>query len=131
MAQQEKYEVPELLYEEPRPGERPSPFPFILIKKNKSMPPVLFIEEHKETGETEPDEKGNPQEILDVLMHKYVDMEVLKEKLPPNLNDIVRTALGMQPLKKAEASGQAILDKVQDNVDKIKEELLKRQREGK
>lgn len=123
MAPQEKYEVPELLYEEPRPGERPSPFPFILIKKDKKMPPVLFIEERKETGEIEPDENGNPQEIIDCLMHKYVDLEILKEKLPPHLNDLVRTALGMQPLKKAEEAGTKVLDKVQTNLDKIKEEL--------
>jgi hypothetical protein len=123
---QQKYEVPELLYEEPKPGEQPSPFPFIIVKKDKSMPPVLFIEERKETGEIEPDEKGNPQEIIDCLMHKYVDLEILKEKLPPHINDLVRTTLGMQPIKKAQEEGKKTLDKVNSNVERLKEEMLKK-----
>jgi hypothetical protein len=122
----EKYELPEICYDEPQPGHQPNPFPFILVKKDKKMPPVLFIEERKETGEIEPGPNGEPQEIVDSLMHKFVDMEVLKEKLPPHLNDIVRVALGMKPLKEAAGSGQAVLDKVHANAEKIKADLLKR-----
>lgn len=117
----EKYELPEILYDEPEPGHQPNPFPFINVKQKGKMPPVLFIEERKSTGETEPGPDGRPQEIVDCLIHKYVDMEILKEKLPPHMNDIVRVALGMKPLKEAQNSGQAILDKARSNVEKIVE----------
>lgn len=123
MLNNEKYEVPEILYEEPEPGEKPSPIPYIEIAKDKKMPPVLFIFEYKHTGETEPDEKGKEQEVLDQIPHKYVDLEVLKEKLPPHLNDLVRVALGMQPLAKAREEGQKILDRVNANTDKLKFEM--------
>lgn len=121
----ERYEVPEILYEEPGKGEKPNPIPYIEVPTGKKMPPVLFIFEYRHTGETEPDEKGREQQVIDQIPHKYVDLEVLKEKLPPNLNDIVRVALGMQPLKKAQEAGQKILDKVHAGAEKIKEELLK------
>jgi len=117
----EKQELPEILYDEPTPGQPPNPFPFINVKKDGKMPSVLFIEERKSTGETEPGPGGRPQEIVDCLMHKFVDLEVLKEKLPPHLNDIVRVALGMKPLKEAQGSGQAILDKARQAAEKIAE----------
>jgi hypothetical protein len=115
---QEKYELPEICYDEPVPGQPANQFPFILVKSGKKMPPVIFIEERRETGETEPGPNGEPVEIVDSLMHKFVDMEVLKEKLPPHLNNIVRTTLGMKPLEEATVSGQAILDKVMAAVEK-------------
>lgn len=82
------------------------------------MPPVLFIFEYRHTGEVEPDEKGREVPIIDQIPHKYVDMELLKEKLSPEVNDVVRVALGMKPLKEAQSSGQAILDKVYSKIDK-------------
>ncbi|TXH11474.1 MAG: hypothetical protein E6R04_02490 [Spirochaetes bacterium] len=114
----EKYELPEICYDEPVAGQPANPFPFILVKQGKKLPPVLFIEERRETGEVEPGSNGESVEIVDTLMHKFVDMEVLKEKLPPHLNNIVRAALGMKPLEEASASGQAILDKVMAAVEK-------------
>jgi hypothetical protein len=127
----EKYELPEICYDEPQPGHQPNPFPFINVKKDGKMPHILFIEERKETGETEPGPDGRPQEIVDCLMHKFVDLESLKDKLPPHLNDIVRVALGMKPLKEAQGSGQAILDKARANAEKIKEELQRKAAEKK
>ena len=122
----EKYEVPEICYEEPKPGHDPNPFPFINVKRLSRMPTVLFIEERKETGKIEPGYAGEQEEVVDLLMHKFVDLEFLKEKLPPHLNDIVRVALGMKPLKEAQELGQKILDKASQNAQKIKEELLQR-----
>lgn len=113
----EKYELPEICYEEPRPGHPANPFPFISVKKDKTMPNVIFLEERKETGEQEMDAEGNPVDIIDVLMHKFVNMEVLKERLPPHLNDLVRECLGMKPLKEAQRSGQEILDRIIENVN--------------
>ena len=126
MATPEKYELPEICYDEPQPGHPPNPFPFIAVKKDAKVPVVLFVEIRQETGETEPGPDGRPQEIVDCLMHKYVDLESLKEKLPPHLNDIVRVALGMKPLKEAQNAGQIVMDKAKANVEKMREELLKK-----
>lgn len=116
MLKNEKYEVPVILYEEPKPGDKPNPIPYIDVPVKGKMPPVLFIFEYRQTGEYEPDSKGNPVEMVDQIPHKYVDMEHLKDKLPPHLNDMIRTLLGMKPLKEAQEKGQVILDKVQKNV---------------
>lgn len=124
----EKQELPEILYDEPIKGHQPNPFPFINVKKGNKMPPVLFIEERLETGEQEPGPDGRPQEIVDCLMHKFVCLEVLKEKLPPHINDVVREALGMKPLKEAQGSGQAMLDKVRANVEQIAQDLKKKKK---
>jgi hypothetical protein len=116
----ENYELPEICYDEPGNGNPGNPFPFILVAENKPVPKVLFIEIRKETGEIEPGPGGVAQQIVDCEMHKFVDLELLKEKLPPHLNDMVRLALGMKPLKVAQAEGQKMLDKVNENVKKIK-----------
>lgn len=114
-----KAKFPILYYEETEPGEPVNPIPYIEIEdKQDFMPPVLFVHEYRHTGEFEPDEKGNPRPIVDMYMHKYVDMELLKEKLPEDVNDAVRVALGMKPLKEAQATGQQILDKVNSNIEK-------------
>jgi hypothetical protein len=123
----DKYELPEILYDEPQPGRPANPFPFINVKKDSKVPVVLFIEVRQDTGETEPGPDGRPQEIVDCLMHKYVDLEHLKEKLPPHMNDIVRVALGMKPLAEARSAGQIILDKAKANAEKYKEETLSQQ----
>jgi Zn-finger domain-containing protein len=114
----DKYEVPTILYEEPRPGEKPNILPYIEVSLDGKMPPVLFIFEYKQTGEFEPNSSGDPIEIVDQVPHKYVDMEHLKEKLPPHLNDMIRTLLGMKALKEAQKDGQVVLDKVNKNVER-------------
>lgn len=113
----DKYEVPTILYEEPRAGEKPNPIPYIDVSREGKMPPVLFIFEYKQTGEFEPNSSGDPVEIVDQIPHKYVDMEHLKDKLPSHLNDMIRTLLGMKPLKEAQKDGQVVLDKVNKNVE--------------
>lgn len=119
----EKYEIPVILYEEPRSGLKPNPIPYIEISKEGKMPSVLFLFEYKHTGEFEPDSAGEEVEIVDQLPHKFVDLEHLKEKLPPHLNDMVRVLLGMKPLTQAQEEGQVILDKVWKNVDEYKQKL--------
>lgn len=113
----DKYEVPTILYEEPKQGHKPSILPYIEVTQNGKMPPVLFIFEYRQTGEFEPDSNGNPVEIVDQIPHKFVDLELLKEKLPPHLNDMIRTLLGMKPLKEAQKDGQVVLDKVNKNIE--------------
>src|SRR5690349_14627413 len=112
MNKTEKYEIPEILYEEPVPGHAPNKIPYIEVQQDKTMPPVLFIFEYKHTGETEPGSNGEPVSIVDQIPHKYVDMEFLKSNLSSELNDLVRIAIGLKPLEEAKRKGQDILDKV-------------------
>lgn len=109
---QQKLKFPVIYYEETQEGEPVNPIPYIPMDKEEEWPFILFIQEYRDTGEIEPDDEGNPQPICDMFMHKFIDMEFLKEKLDPETNDIVRVALGMEPLKVAQEKGAKILDKV-------------------
>lgn len=115
--------IPILYYEEESGDGGSNPIPYIPMEVNEQWPVVLFVQEYRETGEFEPDDSGNPQPICDMIMHKYVDMGHLAENLTPEANDMVRVALGLDPLNVAQEKGQKILDKVYDNVNtKLKEE---------
>jgi hypothetical protein len=95
-----KPKLPVILYEESKTGEAANPIPYIEVGMSEEMPSVLFISEYKETGEYEPDPQFGSRPIVDMLIHKYVDL------------DKIRVALGMKPLKQAQQSGQQILNKV-------------------
>ncbi len=113
----EKFEIPTILYEAPRHGnDSANKFPYIETSKTRPMPPMLFIFEYQDTGETEPGPNGEECIVVEQIPHKFLDMELLKEKLSPEINDIVRVAVGMKPLKEAQEKGQQILDKVFSNV---------------
>ena len=99
--------------------------PYIEVQKEGQMPPMLFIFEYKHTGETEPDDRGREVAIVDQIPHKYVDMEYLKDRLSPELNDQIRVALGMKPLQVAKEEGQKIMDKVMFQVSLIKDDAEK------
>ena len=123
-------QLPVILYEEPSgKNDRGISMPYIEVQKGGQMPPVLFIFEYKHTGETEPDERGREVAIVDQIPHKYVDMEYLKDRLSPELNDQIRVALGMKPLQVAKQEGQKILDKVMFQVSIIKDEAEKEKQE--
>jgi hypothetical protein len=112
-----KYKIPVILYE----SEEQS-LPYIEVQQSDAMPPALFIQEFKHTGEFEPSSDGEDAPIIDMLVHMYVDMEVLSKKLGTDLYDQVRVAVGLQPLQKARQEGQKILDKVYGNVnERVKE----------
>ena len=112
MSQEQKMKFPIIYYEETEPGQPVNPIPYIEMEKEDQWPYVLFIQEYRETGEFEPDDQGNPQPIFDMLIHKFVDMEILKEKLDTETNDKVRVALGMKPLAEAQAAGKPIMDRI-------------------
>jgi hypothetical protein len=118
-----KPKIPVLLYEEPKPGEAVNPIPYIEIEKDGEMPRVLFVSEYKETGEFEADAVHGSVAIVDMLIHKFVDMEHLKEMLDSETNDKVRVALGMKPLKEAQQAGQPILDKIFTSAEARRKEL--------
>lgn len=110
-----KPKLPIILYEEPTPGQPANPIPYVEIGISEEMPPVLFVSEYKETGEYEPDPQFGSRPIVDMLIHKYVDLDYLKTKLDSKTNDKVRVALGMKPLKQAQKDGKKILTKVYAN----------------
>ena len=119
-------QLPVILYEEPSgKNDRGISMPYIEVQKEGQMPPMLFIFEYKHTGETEPDDRGREVAIVDQIPHKYVDMEYLKDRLSPELNDQIRVALGMKPLQVAKQEGQKIMDKVMFQVSVIKDEAEK------
>lgn len=127
-----KYKIPVILYESEEQA-----LPYIEIEKDDEMPPSIFIQEYKHTGEFEPDGAGEEQSIVDINMHMYVNMEFLKTKVTPDLYDTIRVSIGLKPVAAARVEGQKILDKVYGNVnermattvaekEKIKEEVTKR-----
>ena len=48
------------------------------------MPKMIFIFESRETGEYEPGLTGEPVPILEMDLHQYADMMVLKDNLDLN-----------------------------------------------
>lgn len=107
-----KYKIPVILYETDEQN-----IPYIEVEKNDEMPPVLFIQEYKHTGEFEPDDEGKENPIVDITIHMYANMNVLSKSLTPEKYDEVRVAMGLKPLNEAKAEGQKILNKVYDNVN--------------
>lgn len=114
-----KYKIPVILYESEEQA-----IPYVEVEEGDDMPPTLFIQEYRHTGEFEPDSNGEEQPIVDMIMHMFVDMDFLSKKLSPNLYDVVRTSIGLQPVKKAREEGQKILDKVYSNVNDRMEDAL-------
>lgn len=117
-----KFKVPVILYEQDKDGKS-NILPYIEVGKEEEMPPILFISEYKETGEYEADPHFGSRPIVDMLIHKYVDLDILSKKLDEKTFDKIRLALGMQPLKVAQKSGQKILDKIVLNAENNKLEL--------
>lgn len=107
--------IPEICYEEDGEGMS-SHIPFIQVPNDQEMPRFLFIFESQETGEFEPGEDGNPLPIYNMDLHQYADMAVLKNNLDSQTFDKVRLALGLEPLSVATLKGQAISQKVRENL---------------
>ena len=113
---QNKNWIPEIMYEESDDGMS-SNIPFIMVPQNEIMPKVVFIFESRETGEYEPNEEGDPVPILEMDLHQYADMAILKEGLDSKTYDIVRSVLGLQPLRDAVTAGQKITNNVRKNLE--------------
>lgn len=122
--EQQKLKFPVIYYEEADSDGGTNPIPYIEVDKEEPWHTVLFIQEYRHTGEFEPDHAGNPAPILDMVMHQYVDMLTLKEKLSPETYDVIRIALGMKPLKEAQHEGAKILDKVEKNLADSKKKVV-------
>jgi len=107
---------PEIMYEESEDGVS-SKIPFVLVPEDQKMPEILFIFESRESGEFEPGLDGNPVPILEMDLHQYADMQVLKEGLSLELFDQVRECLGLKPMTEAVAAGQKITNNVRKNIE--------------
>jgi hypothetical protein len=110
--------VPEIAYEEAEGGVTSS-IPFITVPDDEEMPKVLFIFESRETGETEPGLEGEDVPVVELELHQYVDMAVLKAGLTGPEYDRVRYVLGLQPLAQATEAGKKITDRVRNQVTAV------------
>lgn len=107
---------PEIMYEEDDTGVS-SKFPFIPVPGDQKMPEILYIFESRETGEIEHTEDGQEARVIQMDLHQYADMAVLKERLDPAAFDGVRAALGLDPLVSAQAKGEKISQAVRKNLE--------------
>ncbi len=107
---------PEIMYEESDDGES-SKIPFVLVPKDQAMPSLLYVFESRETGEFEPGLDGEPVPILEMDLHQYADMKILKENLNTDLYDQVRECLGLAPLAEAISAGRKISNNVRKNIE--------------
>ena len=108
--------IPEIMYEDDANGMT-SKIPFVMVPAGKKMPEILFIFESRETGEFEPGSDGEALPIVEMDLHQYADMAILKSGLDAKTYDVVRNVLGLQPLKEAVAAGQKITDNVRKNLE--------------
>lgn len=106
---------PEIMYEEQEDGIS-SKIPFIMVPQDQEMPKLLYVFESRETGEYEPGLTGEPVPILEMDLHQYADMAELKNKLPSEIFDAVRVALGLSPLSEAVTAGKNITNNIRKNL---------------
>jgi hypothetical protein len=108
---------PEICYEESDEGVT-SRIPFIPVPAGEVMPPMLFVFESRETGELEPGPQGEDLPVIELDLHQYADMAILKGNLSAEHYDIVRGALGLESLNQASEKGARITQTIKDNVTK-------------
>ncbi len=107
---------PEIMYESDD-GGLTSRFPFIQVAVDQDMPKFLFILESRDTGETEPGPDGEDLAIVNMEMHQYANMSVLKQQMTQDQFDLVRAALGLEPLAVASRKGEKITETVRKNLE--------------
>jgi hypothetical protein len=103
--------IPEVMYEEG------SNLPHIQVPEGETMPGMLFVFSATETGEFEPDDEGNPLPILEMDLHQYANMLILKNNLDESTYDTVRAALGLEALDVAKEKGRQISQNIRDRVE--------------
>ena len=104
--------VPEIFYEEGEDSGLTSNIPFIAVPEGKEMPQLLYIFESRETGEFEPGPEGEELPVTEIDLHQYADMAILKSRLDGPSYDVVRLALGLEPLAQAAAKGHQITNNI-------------------
>ena len=111
----EKHWVPEIMYEEAG-DELSSNIPFIQVPSSEKMPGILFIFESRESGDFEPGPEGEEIPVVELDLHQYADMGSLKRGLDPLTYDLVRSALGLEPLTDAVEKGQRITESIRQKI---------------
>lgn len=111
---------PEIVYSENNSGVS-SNIPFIEVPNSERMPNMLFIFEARKTEDIAEDENGTEGPIMDLVLHQYADMELLKRGLKPADYDQVRAVLGLKPMADAVATGQKIGNQISNNIRIVKE----------
>lgn len=121
--------IPEILYETPEvPGGKVNPIPYIEVPKDKKMPAMLFLFGYHKTDEYETDpNSGVPQEIIEQLPYKFVNLEFLFSQLPVTEHDRIRLLLGMKTLSEAKKEGQQLLDVILNKEEKLKQQISETQ----
>jgi len=109
--------IPEIVYEETESGKT-SQIPFIHVPEGQFDPPLLFIFLTRQTGETEPGPDGEEMPIVDMELHQYADMQILKDRLSASDYDKVRAALGLESRADAAAKGAKITENVRSKLEK-------------
>lgn len=108
--------IPEIVYEETDDGLS-GHIPFIMVPPDQEMPKMIFIFESRETGEYEPNLEGDPVPIIEMDLHQYADMAILKRNLSLDVYDQVRKALGLEPMESAVSKGSKITDNIRKKID--------------
>ena len=108
--------IPEIMYEENDDGTS-SNIPFVMVPPDQDMPAMLYVFESRETGELEPGLDGDDVPVVQWDLHQYADMASLKENLDSITYDIVRSALGLEPLLSATEKGKKISQGIRENVE--------------
>ena len=114
--------IPEIMYEEAAEEGFTSQIPFIMVPEEEEMPKLLYIFESRDTGEIEPGPNGEDLPVTELDLHQYVDMSILKRGLTGSQYDVVRSVLGLEPLRAAEVAGHKISEEIRSNIEKISEE---------
>lgn len=107
--------VPEIMYEEYE-GITDN-IPFIQIPQDYEMPDVLFMFGTQGTGQFEPDEDGEEQEVVEMELHQYCNMQYLKEGLDTETYDKVRQCLGLLPMQQAVTEGNVLSLEMINNIE--------------
>lgn len=108
--------VPEISYEQNDDEGQLGNLPLIHVPSGEVMPPFLMIWEARDTGEIEPGPSGEDMPVVEWELRQYAHMDILKRNLSPEDYDKVRIALGLKPLAEATKAGQAITQKVRENL---------------
>ena len=80
---------------------------------------MLFIFESRETGEFEPGPDGEELPVTELTLTQYANTDTLKRKLDATTYDLVRAALGLQPLQEATEAGRKITENIRAAVSGV------------
>lgn len=101
--------IPEIYYEENVEGVTNN-LPFIKVPKNKTIPSGFFIYEVRDLTEEDVEQE------VELTLHMYANMTVLKNSLDLSTFNKVRLSLGLQPLEEAVEKGKEITNSISKNL---------------